>query len=49
METALATTTREIKIAFPDVASRHLKFAVGACRLILRPGHGPDWVDGTYR
>jgi hypothetical protein len=48
MDTALVTTTQEIKIAFPDATNRHLKLAVGACRLNIRPGDGQEWVRGTY-
>jgi hypothetical protein len=48
MNVAPVKTTSDIKVAFPEAANRHLKFAVGACRLNLKPGEGKDWVSGTY-
>lgn len=38
----------EILVPFPSVAERSLSIRVGACRLRLRRGNGPDWVRGTY-
>lgn len=37
-----------IDIPFPDAADLHLRFTVGACRLRIRTGEGPQWVAGTY-
>ena len=37
-----------IDIPFPDSEALHLRFAVGACRLLVKPGAGQGWVAGTY-
>ena len=37
-----------IDIPFPQSEALHLRFAVGACRLWVKPGAGPNWVAGTY-
>lgn len=37
-----------IDLPFPETEPRHLRFAVGACRLLVKPGTGPAWVAGTY-
>jgi hypothetical protein len=42
------TTTTPIDIPFSDAADLHLRLTVGACRLHIRPGDGPQWVAGTY-
>ena len=39
---------QRINITFPDAENRHLKLTVGACRLIIKPGEGTEWVTGTY-
>lgn len=39
----------DISIAYPEAADRHLRISVGACRLVIRPGEGPEWVTGSYR
>src|SRR5512142_3229130 len=41
-------TTTAVQIPFPEISARHLKINVGACRLVIRPGDGPDWVCGSY-
>lgn len=43
-------TVTTIHIPHPDAAELHLRLAVGACRVFLRPGDVTDaWVTGTYR
>ena len=37
-----------IDIAFPDSQELHLRLTVGACKLHIRPGDGPQWVAGIY-
>jgi len=37
-----------IDIAFPDAQDLHLRLTVGACKLRVRPGDGPQWVAGAY-
>ena len=37
-----------IDIPFPETEALHLRFAVGACRLLVKPGGGQSWVAGTY-
>ena len=38
----------DINIAFPDAAALQLRLAIGACRLRITPGDGPQWVMGMY-
>lgn len=38
----------DINVPFPDAADLHLRIAVGACRLKVRPGADDAWVKGTY-
>jgi hypothetical protein len=40
--------TSEITVAYPDVADRHLRISVGACRLSVVPGEADAWVSGSY-
>jgi hypothetical protein len=42
------TDPTPIDIPFPAAENLHLHLAVGACRLRLQPGEGPQWVAGTY-
>jgi hypothetical protein len=37
-----------IEIPFPEAEELHLRLMVGACRLRIKPGDGPQWVTGTY-
>jgi len=37
-----------IDIAYPDAQDLHLRLTVGACRLHIKPGDGPQWVTGIY-
>ncbi len=37
-----------IDIPFADAAELHLRLTVGACKVHIRPGDGPQWVAGTY-
>lgn len=37
-----------IDIAFPAAENLHLRLTVGACKLNVRPGDGPQWVAGIY-
>lgn len=37
-----------IDIAFPDAQDLHLRLTVGACKLRIKPGDGPQWVAGIY-
>ena len=37
-----------INIPFPEASERHLRIALGACRLNVAPGSGSPWVVGTY-
>jgi hypothetical protein len=37
-----------ISVGYPDAESLHLRFAVGACRLSIRPGEAEPWLAGTY-
>jgi hypothetical protein len=41
--------TTEIRIPYPDAAELHLKLAVGACRLRVRPSESDVWVSGNYQ
>lgn len=41
-------TATPIAIPYPQNDDLHLSIAVGACRLRIVPGNGPDWVTGTY-
>jgi hypothetical protein len=38
----------EIIVPFPSFAELSLNIRVGACRLRIRRGSGPEWVRGTY-
>lgn len=38
----------DINIPFPEAEALHLRVAVGACRIRIEPGDGPQWVTGTY-
>jgi hypothetical protein len=42
------TTATPIDIPFSEGTDLHLRLTVGACRLHIRPGDGPQWVAGTY-
>ncbi len=42
------TNQTPIDISFPAAENLHLHFTVGACRLRVQPGAGPQWVAGTY-
>lgn len=42
------TTATPIEIPFSEGTDLHLRLTVGACRLHIRPGDGPQWVAGTY-
>lgn len=42
------STITPIEIPFPTSDALHLRFAVGACRLLVKPGSGPGWVSGAY-
>ncbi|MCO6451111.1 MAG: hypothetical protein J5I90_10030 [Caldilineales bacterium] len=42
------STPTTIDLPFPDTENLRLRLAVGACRLIIRPGAGERWVTGTY-
>lgn len=42
------TNPTPIDISFPDAADLHLRLTIGACKLHIRPGDGPQWVAGTY-
>lgn len=44
----MTTNPMPIQIGFPDVVDLHLRLTLGACRLQIRPGDGPDWVSGSY-
>ena len=37
-----------IDIAFPEAEDLHLRLTIGACKLHIRPGDGPQWVAGIY-
>lgn len=37
-----------IEVGYPALGDLHLRLAVGACRIRIRPGDGPNWVSGTY-
>jgi hypothetical protein len=37
-----------MQVTYPDAEDLHLRFAVGACRLKIRPGEDEPWVAGTY-
>jgi hypothetical protein len=43
----MANTT-EINISFPEAENLHLRLAIGACRIRIRPGDGSQWVSGSY-
>jgi hypothetical protein len=38
-----------IAISYPNAEHLHLRFGVGACRLVIAPGAGDAWLQGTYR
>jgi hypothetical protein len=38
----------EINIPFPETEDLHLRLTIGACRIRIRPGDGPEWIKGTY-
>jgi hypothetical protein len=38
-----------INVPFPDAGDLQLRFAVGACRLRIRPEDQEGWVSGTYQ
>ncbi len=40
--------TEQIDVTFPEAQDLHLKIRVGACRLKVKPGEGPNWVTGSY-
>lgn len=42
------TTPTPIDIPFLAADHLELRLTVGACRLRIRPGDGPQWVAGTY-
>jgi hypothetical protein len=42
------STTTAIDIPFAASDALHLHLAVGACRLLAKPGAGPQWVVGSY-
>jgi hypothetical protein len=42
------TTPTPIDIPFLPADNLELRLTVGACRLRIRPGDGPQWVAGTY-
>jgi len=42
------TTPTPIDIPFLTADALELRLTVGACRLRIRPGDGPQWVAGTY-
>jgi hypothetical protein len=42
------STSTAIDIPFASADALHLHLAVGACRLLARPGDGPQWVAGSY-
>lgn len=42
------TNSTPIDIPFPQAGELHLRLTVGACRLRIRPGDGPQWVAGAY-
>jgi hypothetical protein len=37
-----------IHITYPSESSPYLRIALGACRVVARPGEGEEWVAGTY-
>lgn len=43
-----ADDVTQINAPFPQGGDLHLRVAVGACRLRIRPGTGEQWVTGTY-
>lgn len=43
------TTGVPVIVPFGEASPRHLHISVGACRLMIRPGEGKDWITGTYR
>lgn len=47
-ETTRETSATSISVPYGDATVRHLHLAVGACRLIITPGYGEDWVTGRY-
>jgi hypothetical protein len=47
MSESPAAPTR-LDVPFPDAEALELAFAIGGCRLELRPGTGAAWVSGTY-
>ncbi len=42
-------TVTNINIPFPEATDRHLRIALGACRLNVAPGRGDVWVAGAYK
>lgn len=42
-------TTTPVHVPFPDEDGAVLRLRLGACRLVLRPGAGTPWVEGSYR
>ena len=42
------STPTSIDIPFPTAEILHLRLTVGACKLHVRSGDGPQWVAGTY-
>lgn len=40
-------STTDINIPFPESGDLHLSIAVGACRLMVKPG-GDAWISGKY-
>ncbi len=44
----MENSTTRIDIPYPEASALHLKLAMGACRVRVRPGDGEAWVTGTY-
>lgn len=42
------TSRTDITIPYPNTAERNLHLRVGACKLRLTRGGGPNWVAGSY-